>query len=238
MQGRQGPEGNRKDPLDRSATSGYRFSEEALKNRRTDKTGAYRFSDLTGRQPVVPKRPPGMTPHLDGPPPTPRVARPGRKEPKPKTWRWWLGALVILLVAVPLALVVVNGATALFEAANASFGPASVASDFLSNLQSANYDQAFKDLNPSATIQLGNSAFDQLALADDHCYGQVTNYQEVNGSATTSADQNTQSYAYTITRSKLSKTYQLTLILQKDPNGNWLITSYGNDLGPSTPTCS
>src|SRR5258707_8693042 len=102
MQGRQGPEDKRKDPLDRSATSGYRFSEEALNNRRTDGTGAYRFSDLTGRQPVGPKRPPGMSPHLDAPPTTPRVARPSRKASKPKTWRWWLGVLIIVRVAAPL----------------------------------------------------------------------------------------------------------------------------------------
>src|SRR6266571_2575281 len=30
---------------------------------------------------------------------------------------------------------------------------------------------------------------------------------------------------------------RLTLTLQKDPDGNWDITSYGSDLGPTTPTC-
>ncbi len=238
MQGRQGPGGNQRDPLDRSATSGYRFSDEIEKRRKTDGTGAYRLSDLTGRQPVVPQRPPGMSPHLDGPPPTPRIARPrSTKGSRPKTWRWWVSALLILLVGGTLIGMFVYGTTNFFFAASASLGPATTAGDFLGNLQSATYDQAYKDLDPTVTVQLSNSDFKQMALADDHCYGQVTNYQEVSGSSTVSTDQNTQSFAYTMTRSKLSTTYQLTLTLQKDATGTWLITNYGNDLGPTPPTC-
>ena len=234
MQGRQGPGDNQKDPLDRSATSGYRFSEELEKYRRTGETGAYRFSDLTGRQPVVPQRPPGMSPHLDGPPPTPRVARPRyKRERKPKTWRWWLSAVTILLVGGILLWVVANGVINFFFAASVSLGPATTAGDFLSNIQSANYDQAYKDLNTT----LSSSQFKQMAQADDRCYGQVTNYPEVSGSAVVSADQSTQSFTYTITRSKLAKTYQLTLTLQKDATGSWFISNYGGDLGPAPPTC-
>ncbi|HEY3991409.1 MAG TPA: hypothetical protein VGM01_00895, partial [Ktedonobacteraceae bacterium] len=231
MQGRQEPGDNQQDPRDRSATSGYRFSEELGKRRNNDGTGAYRFSeelekyrntggtgayrfsDLTGRQPVVPKRPPGMSPHLDGPPPTPRVARPASGRPrKPRTWKWWTGALVILVVGGILAGMLIYGAKNLVVAVSTSLGPANTASDFLASLQSANYDQAYSHLDATVTVQTSDSNFKQMALADDHCYGQVTNYQEVNGSATTSADQNTQSFAYTITRSKLSKSYQLTLV--------------------------
>lgn len=238
MQGRQEPGGQRKNPLDRSATSGYRFSEEAAKNRRTDGTGAYRFTDLTGRQPVVPKRPPGMSPHLDAPPPTPRVARPQPEKRKPKTWRWWVGALVILLAGGVILGVVVNGAVNLFFAANAALGPATTASDFLASLQTADYDQAYSKLDPTITVQLSSSDFKRMAQADDHCFGQVTDYQEVNGSAKVSADQDTQSFTYTMTRSKLPKTYQMTLTLQKDASGAWFISNYGDDLGPETPTCS
>jgi 4-amino-4-deoxy-L-arabinose transferase-like glycosyltransferase len=179
-----------------------------------------------------------MSPHLDAPPPTPRVTRPSRKASKPKTWRWWLGALIIVLVVAPLLWVVINGAINLAKAVSASYGPASTAGDFLSNVQSANYDQAYKDLYATITVQLSNSDFKQAALADDKCYGQVMSYEEVNGSATISSDQNTQSFTYTITRSKMTKTYQLTLVLQKDATGTWFITSYGTDLGPATPTCS
>jgi hypothetical protein len=258
MPGRQEPGDKQKDPRDRSATSGYNFSEELEKFRRTggtgayrfseelekshkhDGTGAYRLSDLTGRQPVVPKRPPGMSPHLDGPPPTPRVARPQPEVVvrKPRSWKWWTGALVILLVGGVLAGMLIYGAKNLVVAVGASLGPASTAGDFLSSVQSADYDQAYSHLDATITVQLSSSDFKQMALADDHCYGQITNSQEVAGSATTSADQNTQSFAYTITRSKLTKAYQLTLILQKDADGTWFITSYGGDLGPAPPTCS
>lgn len=237
MQGRQGPEDRQKDPLDRSATSGYRLS-EILEKRRTEGTGAYRLSDLTGRQPVVPKRPPGMSPHLDGPPPTPRVARPSKEKPKPRTWRWWVGALVIFLVGGTLLVVVANGAINFFFAANASFGPANAAATFLSDLQTADYDHAYSALDPTVTVQLSNGDFKKMALDDDHCYGQVTDYQEINGSATVSANQNTQRFAYTVTRSKLAKPYRLELALQKDASGSWFVTSYGGDLGPAPPTCS
>ncbi|HEY0757443.1 MAG TPA: hypothetical protein VGD98_26050 [Ktedonobacteraceae bacterium] len=237
MQGRQEPGNKRKDPLDRSGTSGYRFSDEVGMQQKTDGTGAYRFSDLTGRQPVVPKRPPGMSPHLDGPPPTPRVSRPRHKETRPKTWRWWTGAFVIFLLGGILLWVVANGAINFFFAANASLGPATAAGNFLADLQSADYDQAYDMLGP-VRVPLSRSDFKKMALADDHCYGQVTDYPEVSGSAQISADQNTESFVYTITRSKLPKTYQLTLTLQKDASGTWFVSDYGQDLGPAAPTCS
>jgi hypothetical protein len=132
---------------------------------------------------------------------------------------------------------VVYGATSFFFAASASLGPANTAGDFLAGLQSANYDQAYHDLDATLTVQLSSSDFKQMALADDHCYGQVTDYQEVSGSAVGSPDQNRQSFTYTITRSKLSKTYQLRLTMQKDAVGSWFITNYGGDLGPAPPTC-
>ncbi len=62
-----------------------------------------------------------------------------------------------------------------------------------------------------------------------------SDFNEVPGSANTSTDNTTQSYTYDVTRNKLTKTYKLTLTLQKDPDGNWDITSYGGDLGPTTP---
>ena len=247
MQGRQGQGDRRKGPLDRSSerneknwktgeTGAYRFAEEFAKSRKTGEMGAYRFSDFTGRQPVVPKRPPGMS-HLDQPPPTPRVARPKPEGPKRKSGKWWLGFLVFLVLGGIVVGVVVYGATNFFFAASASLGPANTASDFLSSLKLADYDQAYSDLGATVTVQLSKSDFSQMALADDHCYGKVTDYNEVSGSATTSEDGNLQSFTYTITRSKMTKTYQLKLTLQKDATGSWSITSFGGDLGPSAPTC-
>lgn len=241
MQGRQGQGSDRKDPLDRSATAGYRFSEELEKYRKTGSTGAYRLSDLTGRQPVIPQRPPGMSPHVDQPPPTPRVARPPREERRPRKrrspLRWFLITLVVVLVCVIIG-GVVYGVTNFFFAVSANLGPANTASDFLASLQGADYDQAYSDLGAAITVQLSKSDFTQMAMADDHCYGRVTNYNEVSGSAITSPDGGTQSFAYTMTRGKLTKPYQLKLTLQKDASGTWSISDYGTDLGPAPPTCS
>ncbi len=219
MQGPQGPGTKGQKPLDRSATAGHRFS------------------DLTGRQPVIPQRPPGMTrTRIDQPSATPRVARPQRetsKMRKPKTWRGWS----LLLVMGAVLVLVIYGVTQFVIAANAALPSASAASGFLSNIQSANYDDAYNALSATATLQLSKSDFTQMAQKDDHCYGQITNYTEVDGSATSISDGTIQSYAYTISRSKLNKPYQLTLTLQKDATGDWNITSYGTDLGPAAPTC-
>lgn len=239
MQGRQGHGGKEKDPLDRSG--GYTLSERMEQFRETGGTGAYRLSDLktSGRQQAMPKRPPGMT-HLDQPPPTPRVARPRRaiQGRKPKTWRWWAGAGCFSLVAVLVLGMLVYAVTNFFLAASVSAGSAATATDFLASLQSANYDQAYNDLGAVVTVQLGRGDFKQMALADDHCYGRVTDYTEVGGSAVTSQDGNRQSFTYTVTRSHLAKPYQLQLTLQKNAAGDWDIINYGGDLGPAPPTCT
>lgn len=221
MQGRQGQGAKGQNPLDRSATAGHRFS------------------DLTGRQPVIPKRPPGMT-RIEPPPQTPRVARPQRemgKSRRPKTWKWWAAFGAVMVVVVVVGGAIVYGAMNLFFAASISLGPARTAADFLSSLKNADYDQAYTDLDAGLTVQLGKDDFKRLAQADDHCYGQVTDYNEVDGSATSTPDGNIQGFDYTISRSKLKKPYQLHLTLQKDATGDWNITSYGNDLGPAPPTC-
>ncbi|HEU5382601.1 MAG TPA: hypothetical protein VFV38_44910 [Ktedonobacteraceae bacterium] len=221
MQERPGPGAKGKNPLDRSATAGHRFSE------------------LTGRQPVIPQRPPGMM-RVEQPPATPRVARP-QHEPnkvrKPKTWKWWTAFGCVSVVVLIAGGMIIYGAMNLFFAASVALGPANTAADFLSSLKTADYDQAYTDLDAALTVQLAKNDFKQMAQADDHCYGQVTDYNEVDGSATSSPDGNTQSFDYNISRSKLKKPYQLHLTLQKDAAGDWNITSYGGDLGPAPPTC-
>ncbi|MGH2506146.1 MAG: hypothetical protein ACRDHZ_01790 [Ktedonobacteraceae bacterium] len=219
MQGRQGQGANGQNPLDRSATAGHRFS------------------DLTGRQPAIPQRPPGMArTRIDQTPTTPRVARPQREESKvrrPRTWRGW-GLLLVMGVVLVL---VIYGATNFVIAANAALPSATAVNGFLSNLKSGDYDDAYNMLSATVVLQLSKNDFKNMAQADDHCYGQVTDYNEVDGSATSIADGTIQSYTYTVTRSKLSKPYQLTLTLQKDATGDWNITNYGGDLGPAPPTC-
>jgi hypothetical protein len=192
----------------------------------------------TGKHRSAPQRPPGMT-RLAQPPATPRVARPQRQSPRPKRSlrRRLLIFSVILVAGVVLVAVIVYGLTNLLIGINTSAGAATTAADFLTNLKSANYDQAYTDLDATITVTLSHNEFTQLAQADDHCYGTITDFNEVSGSATVSADGNTQSFVYDVTRSKLSKPYQLHLTLQKDSNGDWDITGYGNDLGPAPPTC-
>ena len=218
MQGRQSPG---YDPWDRSS----------------GKLLAATNGNGSGKQRAIPQRPPGMT-RVEHPPQSTRVARPQRQPKPPKSWgrRLLIFAIVFVvfgLIACGIGYALVN----YFVAIGNNAGPANTATDFLLALKSQNYDQAYNDLDAKITISVTKDEFKQMALADDHCFGQVTDFHEVPGSAITSADNTTQSYTYAVTRNKLTKTYKLTLTLQKDPDGNWDITSYGGDLGPTTPTC-
>ena len=218
MQGRQSPG---YDPWDRSS----------------GKLLAATNGNGSGKQRAIPQRPPGMT-RVEHPPQSTRVARPQRQPKPPKSWgrRLLIFAIVFVvfgLIACGIGYALVN----YFVAIGNNAGPANTATDFLLALKSQNYDQAYNDLDAKITISVTKDEFKQMALADDHCFGQVTDFNEVPGSAITSADNTTQSYTYAVTRTKLTKTYKLTLTLQKDPDGNWDITSYGGDLGPTTPTC-
>ncbi len=190
-----------------------------------------------GKQRTIPQRPPGMT-RIEHPPQTPRVGRPQRQSQPPKRWRRRLLILGVIFIACGLLAGGIGYALYnYFAGIGNSAGAANTAADFMLALKSQNYDQAYNnDLDARITISLTPDAFKQMAVADDHCYGQVTDFNEEAGSAVMLAD-NTLSYTYDVTRSKLTKTYKLTLTLQKDPNGNWNITSYGDDLGPAPPTC-
>jgi len=175
---------------------------------------------------------------IEHPPQASRVNRPQRKAPHPKSWRRRLLFLVVVILACGLLAWGIGYALAnYFIGVGNSSGAANTTTDFLLALKGQNYDQAYDDLDAKITISLTKDQFTSMAQADDHCYGPVTDFNEQAGSATISADNNTQGYTYHMTRSKLTKTYPLTLTLQKDPNGNWNITSYGSDLGPAPPTC-
>ena len=189
----------------------------------------------TGKQRAIPERPRGIA-RVNRPPSTPRVARPQRETTPPGRRRRRLlimGALFVIcgLLACGIGYALYN----LFSAGQSAAGAATAASDFLGALDKQDYTQAYSDLDATITISLTPEEFAQRARNDDRCFGPVTNYTEVPNSATPQG--NTQRYTYTITRSKLSKTYQLHLTLQQDSDGNWKITSYGNDLGPEPPTC-
>ncbi len=213
MQGRQG---QGRDPWDRTS----RDSKDALNG--------------SGKQRAVPQRPPHMA-RLDTPPAVQRVARP--QKPRRSRGRRFLIAVVILAISAMVIFVIAYGLVNYFIGIGNSAGPANTATDFLLNLKSQSYDQAYKDLDAVITGTLHPEDFLKVAQADDRCYGPVKDFTERQGSATLSPDGNTQSFIYDMTRSKLTKTYPLTLTLGKDTNGNWDITSFGNDLGPATPTC-
>jgi hypothetical protein len=175
---------------------------------------------------------------VERPPQAARVGRPQRRNKSSRSLRRRLLVFVVVvlgcgLLAWGIGYALVN----YFVGIGSSAGAANTATDFMLALKSQNYDQAYSDLDAKITISLTADAFKQMAQQDDHCYGLVTDFNEVSGSALSSPDNNTQSYTFDVIRSKLTKTYKLTLTLQKDPNGNWDITSYGNDLGPTAPTC-
>ena len=216
MQGRQG---RGKDPWDRPSR---------------DKNDALNGS---GKQRVSPQRPPRMA-RLDTPPAVQRVSRPQRQQKPPKSRRRrLLIALIVLGIGAMLVFIIAYGLVNYFIGIGNSAGPANTAVDFLLNLQDQHYDLAYKDLDATITGTLHPEDFQKMALADDRCYGPIKDFNEVEGSATSSNNGNTQSFTYDMTRGKLTKTYQLTLTLQKDSDGNWDITSFGNDLGPAPPTC-
>jgi hypothetical protein len=195
----------------------------------------------TGKHRPIPQRPPGMT-RVNRPPQpstTPRVARPQRQEsPLLGTRRRLIFIGAIIVICTLLACVAGGVVTNFLNGLNVSSSAASTAGDFMTSLSSQNYTQAYKDLGASITIQMAQDDFIQKAQNDDRCYGQITRVSEVPNSAT--SQDNSQSYNYDITRSKLNKSYQLRLTLQQDQGGtaNWKIMDYGNDLGPSqAPTC-
>jgi hypothetical protein len=125
------------------------------------------------------------------------------------------------------------------DALKTSNGAAATANDFLTSLSKSDYTHAYSDLGPPITLQPNiQENFQQQAQRLDSCYGPVKSFSEVADSAVYQG--NSQSYTYTIVRSKLTKPYQLRLTLQQDQDGNsWKITDYGNDLGPGqgAPAC-
>ena len=225
MQGRQG---RGKDPWDRPS----RDRNDALNG--------------SGKQRTSPQRPPGMA-RLDTPPAVQRVARPQRQQKPPRSRRRrLLIALIALGIGAMLVFIIAYGLVNYFIGIGNSAGPANTAADFLGNLQGQHYDLAYQDLDATITGTLHPQDFQTMAQANDRCYGSIMDFNEVAGSAVISSDGNTQSFTYSMTRSKLAKPYSLTLTLQKDPNdpnSKWDITKFvdgngtPNDLGPTPPTC-
>jgi hypothetical protein len=196
-------------------------------------------SNGTGKQPAIPQRPPGMA-HVNRPSTIPRVARPRREAAEPRKSRRSLIIITGILAVVAVCACIGSYALYnLFNGISASAGAATTAGNFLTALSSRNYDQAYQSLGPAITLSMQKDQFTQQAQSLDRCYGNVKNYTEVQGSATSQG--NNQSYSYTITREKLATTYTMHLTIQQDqydPN-TWRITDYGGNLGPGSaaPAC-
>ena len=99
-----------------------------------------------------------------------------------------------------LACVIGYAVVNLLNASSTSAGAATTAGDFLAAISSRNYEHAYTDLGAAITVQVTQDEFVQQAQNDDRCYGSVTGYTEIPGSATVQG--NTQSYSYAITLGK------------------------------------
>lgn len=205
-----------------------------------DKGASRRIASLngTGKHPSASPQRPAGTPRIEESP-TPRIVRPKREMASPRSTRRNLLILgCVFLVCALFACVLGYAAFSYLNGLNASSGAAATASDFITSLAGSkpNYDQAYKDLGPGITLQTSPQDFVQQAQTDDRCFGSITDFKEIAGSAKVQGD--SQLYSYNITRSKLQKPYQLTLTLQPDPeNANtWKVTKYEDNL-PISPTC-
>src|SRR5574337_1050378 len=136
----------------------------------------------SGKQRAMPQRPPGM-PRVERPPQTARVARPQRQTKPPKR----LGRRLLFITIICIACGIIAGIVGFalvnyFTGIGNSAGAANTATDFMLNLNSQNYDQAYNnDLDAKITISVTKDEFKQMALADDHCFGVVTDFNEVPG---------------------------------------------------------
>ena len=214
MQGRQGPD-------------------EEFWQQVTGQHYAMSNGNSMGKHRAAPRRPSNM-PRVQRPPATPRVGRPQRTEqPRKNRRRRFLIWGAVLVICAFLACFISYAVVQLVTATNATANAAKAATDFLTAVQEKDYHTAYNDLAATITIGMPETQFTQQSQLDDNCYGPVTAYSEVAGSA--SVQNNSQSYTYTITRSKMSHTYTLQLALQQDDQGNWKVSSFGNsnDLGPA-----
>ena len=181
----------------------------------------------TGKSRATLQRPPSMT-RLTTPPNTPRVARPQREMVPPNKVRRHtilLGS-VFAIAAIIACTVGVLLASGMLE----SSGPAATVNEFFNAASSNNYEQAYQDLGPTITIRINQQDFTKQSQALDQRYGTIIDYKEVANSATSQGA--SQSYLFAIKRNKLTKPYNLRIVLQQDPNEGWKITDYGTSLGP------
>ena len=188
----------------------------------------------TGKHRIPPQRPRSMT-RVEQPPQTPRVARPKRRQPKGLGRGLLILGGILLLCTIGACIFGYSLGSNFLTGISASSGAATTSTDFLSSVVKHDYENAYKSLGGAVTMQLTLEQFEIQAQHDDTCYGFMKSFVEVPNSAVVQG--NTQSYTYTVTRDKSAAAYQIRLTLQQDIEASniWKVTSYGGDLGPSTP---
>ena len=79
--------------------------------------------------------------------------------------------VVVLVLLGIVTFVVVYGVTNFFIAAGSGAGAANTAGNFLADLQSQNYDQAYQELDATLTVQpqLQPQDFDEQEVAEEGC---------------------------------------------------------------------
>jgi serine/threonine protein kinase len=107
---------------------------------------------------------------------------------------------------------------------------------FITDLNHHNYSHAYSNLGDTITRDTSQQAFVQEAQNEDNCYGVVTASTRVDNATSTQGD--TVMYAYTMKRTKMSKTYQLHLSLQRNSAGSWRVSDYNSNVNSVQPTCS
>ncbi len=112
---------------------------------------------------------------------------------------------------------------------------AAKADDFVNSLLNHTYDRAYGDLGSTITNQTSQTQFMQQAQQEDSCYGPVTGDMRMDNNITTKG--NSLDYVYTLNRGKMSKPYQIHIVLQQDDGGNWQITDYNSNITSIQPAC-
>ncbi len=186
------------------------------------------------------------SPPFTSPPPAfqPPIEPTRRAERTPRTFFATLQRTVVLIGGLILLGIVAlcGGGYAIVHSLTASNttlvdanGAVTKANDFLSNLEQQNYNRAYTALNTSK-LQESMNDFRNKATGEDRCYGSISGYtRDTNAPGSSN---NSLKYTYHLTRSKMTKPYDLYLTLQPDSNGNWQIVAYDSNVDSVQKSCS
>ncbi len=181
--------------------------------------------------------------------------RPYVPPPRTSSMPWWvIPILVVFLILCALGLLVgyllvsaISGAgSALFAHTSTPAGsrvhiPAiggkqprsasAVADDFMRGLKDQDSLRSYNDFDVTVLVLETPEDFERQVKRTDTCYGAITHYQL----AAHTEGQGEAHITYLVSRKKFSRSYCFQLVLLQDDEGNWAITSYGNNGQLSPP---